>query len=120
MRQTTTTMAIRTIEVHGDSMSPTYNPGDWLLFRTLSLATAVKLSKLINLVGKVVILERDSMPGILQIKRVIRIEENALWVEGDNKTFSTDSRSWGVVAPTEIRGVVLLRYKAEQVSNKQF
>ena len=106
--------SIKAIEVSGSSMSPKYEHGDWLLFRTTRYGQSKKppkLHTLINLVGKVVVIERDDMPGILQIKRAIRVEESALWVEGDNKFASTDSRNWGVVRPHEIRGVVLLRYK---------
>ena len=36
---------------------------------------------------------------------------DGLWVEGDNKSESTDSRHWGVVHDHEFRGVVLFRYK---------
>jgi signal peptidase I len=106
--------SLRAIEVSGSSMSPKYESGDWLLFRSVSFPItrkAPKLHKLISLVGRVLVIERDEMPGILQIKRAIRVEESALWVEGDNKAASTDSRNWGVVQPHEIRGVVLLRYK---------
>lgn len=92
-------------------MSPRYEAGDWLLFRTTNYRKTPKIHQLINLVGKVLVIERDEQPGILLIKRAIRVEESALWVEGDNKFASTDSRSWGVVRPHEIRGVVLFRYK---------
>ena len=106
--------SLKTIEVSGSSMSPKYENGDWLIFRTLryaDLGRPPKLHKLIALVGRVVVIERDEMPGILQIKRSLRVEDNALWVEGDNKFASTDSRNWGVVRPHELRGVVLFRYK---------
>ena len=87
-------------------MSPTYNDGDWLLFRRLRAVSAAQL-----LVGKVVVIERESYPGILLIKRVMRADENGLWVEGDNKDASTDSRTWGVITPQEVVGLVALRYK---------
>ena len=107
--------SLKTIEVSGSSMSPKYHHGDWLLFRSIRFVgrgKAPKLHKLIALVGMVIVVERDEMPGIYLIKRAIRVEESGLWVEGDNKSASTDSRNWGVVRPHEIRGVVLLRYKA--------
>ncbi len=87
-------------------MSPTYNDGDWLLFRRLRAVSAAQ-----RLVGKVVVIERESYPGILLIKRVMRADENGLWVEGDNKDASTDSRTWGVITPQEVVGLVALRYK---------
>ena len=98
----------RAIAVSGASMSPTYNDGDWLFFRSMVPRTAKQLQ---NLVGKVVVIERENYPGMLLIKRVVRIDGSAIWVEGDNKEASTDSRSWGALTPTEIRGVVLLRYR---------
>ena len=98
----------RTIAVSGASMSPTYNDGDWLLFRTVELLNASGLRPLID---KVVVIERESFPGVLLIKRVIRIDSSGIWVEGDNKEASTDSRNWGAITPPEIRGRVLLRYR---------
>lgn len=89
-------------------MSPTYNDGDWLLFRPLS---EVKVNALRRLVGKVVVIERESYPGILLIKRLLRADESGLWVEGDNEDASTDSRAWGLLAPREIVGLVLIRYR---------
>ena len=116
MCQTTTLMATlpfftrrwRTIAVSGSSMSPTYNDGDWLLFRPLATIDANDLQKL---VGKVVVIERESYPGIHFIKRVVRIDGSKVWVEGDNAAASTDSRQWGALVPTEIVGTVLMRYK---------
>ncbi len=110
MWETTTPMAslpFRTIAVSGNSMSPTYKDGDWLLFRRLG---KVHMNSARRLVGKVVVIERESNPGVLLIKRVTRVDENGFWVEGDNKESSTDSRSWGVIAQNELTGRVLFRY----------
>ncbi len=60
--------------------------------------------KLQSLIGKVVVIERESYPGVLFIKRILRIDESGLWVEGDNKEASTDSRQWGALSLDEIRG----------------
>ena len=89
-------------------MSPTHNDGDWLLFKALS---PVAVGKPLRLVGKVVVIERESYPGIYFIKRVIRVDKTGLWVEGDNSEASTDSRQWGSISPAEIVGMILLRYK---------
>ena len=110
MCQTTTPMArlpFRSIAVSGSSMKPTYNDGDWLLFKQVTVSASDSQS----LVGKVVVIERESFPGIHLIKRVVRAEQSGIWVEGDNKEASTDSRQWGAITPTEIVGVVLLRYR---------
>ena len=94
-------------------MSPTYNDGDWLLFKALARAATGKPQRF---VGKVVVIERESYPGIHLIKRVICADKTGFWVEGDNTEASTDSRDWGRITPTEIRGLVLLRYKRRKLS----
>ena len=66
----------------------------------LTAATALRQAG----AGSVVVIERESYPGILLIKRVMRADENGLWAEGDNKDASTDSRTWGLLAPREIVG----------------
>ena len=114
MCQTTTPMArlpfraFRTIAVSGNSMSPTYNDGDWLLLKSIVRVDAKRAP---GFIGKVVLVERESYPGILLIKRVKRVDGNQIWVEGDNSDASTDSRQWGAITPEEIVGMVLARYK---------
>lgn len=100
--------AIRTIAVSGNSMSPTYNDGDWLLLKTFVRVDEKRLERLI---GKVVVIERESYPGIHFIKRVKRVDGNQVWVEGDNAEASSDSRQWGAITPEEIFGRVLIRYR---------
>jgi hypothetical protein len=111
-------------------MAPTYNDGDWLLFRNISIpaipaipaitSIGSKVSgKASRLIGKVILIQRNSTIGsdFVQVKRAIRIEallgksELGIWVEGDNKTHSTDSRTWGPITSSEVRGVLLLRYR---------
>ena len=100
----------KTVEVRGDSMSPNYNDGDWLLFRLLPAKVRV---------GKVVLIQRQSQVGtdFLQVKRVIRVDKSnesneiKFWVEGDNKENSTDSRSWGALDSSEIIGKLIFRYR---------
>jgi signal peptidase I len=103
------------IEVRGDSMSPNYNDGDWLLFYLLPAK-----SKAEALVGKVVLIQRHSEVGtdFLQVKRVSKVtndpdfdKEVKIWVEGDNKEKSTDSRSWGALDSSEVIGKLILRYR---------
>lgn len=96
---------VKAVVVRGDSMSPSYNGGDWLLFRLLS-------AKPEELVGKVVLIQRNSQVGtdFLQIKRVNRVTNEGIWVEGDNKDNSTDSRSWGALDSSEVIGKLIFRY----------
>ena len=114
----------KAVEVRGDSMSPNFNDGDWLLFRLLPAKS--KSGKLVGkLVGKVVLIQRHSEIGkdFLQVKRVIQVSDssgsskasdaikNEIWVEGDNKANSTDSRSWGALDSSEVIGKLIFRYR---------
>ena len=118
----------KAVEVRGDSMSPNFNDGDWLLFRLLPAKSKSnkKANALIGkLVGKVVLIQRHSEIGkdFLQVKRVIQVSDssgsskasdaikNEIWVEGDNKANSTDSRSWGALDSSEVIGKLMFRYK---------
>ena len=103
-----TYLPLKAIAVSGSSMAPTYEDGDWLLFWNKNPKAAGSLQRL---VGKIVVIERESYPGILFIKRVIRLVDDQVWVEGDNKSASTDSREWGAITSSEIIGLVLLRYR---------
>ena len=123
-------IGIKSVRVVGDSMAPAYNDGDWLLFRTVRLnsQTTKGRAKIRKTVGKVVLVQRrafgwvtgdESPRDFLQVKRIIKIDatggisgdEFGIWVEGDNKGASTDSRHWGLLKPVEVVGVLLLRYK---------
>ena len=108
----------KAVEVRGDSMSPNFNDGDWLLFRLLPAKS--KSGKLVGkLVGKVVLIQRQSQVGtdFLQVKRVVKVNESnesnetKIWVEGDNKANSTDSRSWGALDSSEVIGKLIFRYR---------
>lgn len=110
----------KAIEVRGDSMSPNFNDGDWLLFRLLPAKSGIKAKALVGkLIGKVVLIQRNSDLGkdFLQVKRVIKVDESnesneiKFWVEGDNKANSTDSRSWGALDSSEVIGKLVLRYR---------
>lgn len=73
--------------VVGDSMLPTYRPGDVLLGYRWRRAR----------VGDVVVARLD----LAVIKRVVRIVPDGYWLEGDNADASTDSRSFGAVPAVE-------------------
>jgi type IV secretory pathway protease TraF len=105
-------------------MSPNYNDGDWLLFH-LFPAKSKMASRARGLVGKVVLIQRQSEVGtdFLQVKRVTKVMNNPdiqsedfqseveIWVEGDNKSASTDSRSWGALNHEEVIGKLIFRYR---------
>jgi len=96
------------VVVEGNSMSPAYNQGDWLIIRRLS-GQEHRLK-----IGKLYLISDPIRPGVKLLKRLTqtRIEHGVIrfWVEGDNSG-STDSRSWGWLESSQILGKVLLRYK---------
>ena len=110
----------KAVAVRGESMSPNYNDGDWLLFRLLPAKSKAK-SMANELVGKVVLIQRESEFGtdFLQVKRVTQVhndnDEARIWVEGDNKSASTDSRNWGALDSDEVIGKLILRYRRASI-----
>ena len=90
-----------TVAVAGESMTPTFNAGDWLL---VMWGGEFRL-------GQSVLIERQAQPGVFLIKRVVRMEEDKYWVEGDHKEESTDSRQWGALERSEIVATVVFRFK---------
>lgn len=90
-----------TVAVSGESMMPTYRSGDWLV-----VAWGAQFK-----IGDVILVEREDRPGVFLIKRLERSEGSNYWVEGDNKSISTDSREWGFIGSDEIVGRVLFRVR---------
>lgn len=91
---------IGTVAVAGDSMAPTFMAGDWLVVMWGGVFRR----------GQVVLVEREDQPGVFLLKRVIGPIEGKIWVEGDNKEASTDSRQWGAISQDEIVATVLFRF----------
>jgi inner membrane protease subunit 1 len=70
--------------------------------------------------GSVAVVEHPARPGFEVVKRVTglpgdvvggrRLGPDEYWVAGDAAGSSTDSRMFGPVAGSGLRGVVLLRY----------
>lgn len=100
---------IAVVEVRGESMRPTLEPGD--------LALTVRPGRVRR--GDVVVVEHLARPGLELVKRVIALPgERApdgrvlgpgeLWVEGDRPERSTDSRRLGPVSEHDVRARVAL------------
>lgn len=80
--------------VVGNSMSPSIRAGQIVIASGLN-----KYKK-----GSIVIAKVDNREVI---KRVKSIKNNKIWLVGDNKKFSTDSRKFGWVSPSQIIGCKL-------------
>ena len=97
--------------VEGTSMQPTYNPLDWLLVHYGFFGKKYLFLR----VGDVVVIERESQPGIFYIKRIAEITldnegKKSYYVLSDNEA-GTDSRKWGFLSADEIIGNVITRIK---------
>lgn len=81
--------------VHGESMSPTIKHGEIILAKR-------NVNQL--RVGQVVIANVDNRQVI---KRISKIKHGELFLEGDNKEGSTDSREYGFVSRSNIYAKVI-------------
>ena len=89
-------------------MRPTLEPGDW--------AIAIALGRVRP--GDIVVVEHPERPGFEMVKRVLNVPGgrapdgsdlvDGVWVEGDDPSSSTDSRSFGAVPANLVRGRVAL------------
>jgi phage repressor protein C with HTH and peptisase S24 domain len=95
------------LKVSGNSMLPTYAPGDKVLvkYRNSDLQPIHT--------GEVVLIERE---GELMLKRIIRYEigghtgQGMVTVEGDNKDESIDSRHWGAIPSRFVKAKVIRKF----------
>lgn len=82
--------------VSGESMLPGYAPGDVLLglhwFRPRP--------------GQVVVALHS---GKHLIKRLIRVDPDGIWLEGDNAAHSTDSRHYGLLRKNQLRAKIIAK-----------
>ena len=93
------------VKISGGSMEPRFKDGRILLFH----APDPRMIASQSLVGRVVLVMRESYPGIHFIKRVKSVDAEGIWVEGDNLEASTDSRTWGHIHPSEIVAIAFRR-----------
>ncbi len=88
------------VEVFGESMQPTLQPGDRLLVVRTPKARP----------GQLVAVPDPRQPDRTLIKRVAAISGGTLTVRGDNPAATTDSRTFGPVGRSTIRGRAVFRY----------
>ena len=91
---------LRIVRIADRSMEPTIKDGGFVL--AIFSFFRVRL-------GDVVLLRRPSS-NVLIIKRVLRISDGKVWVEGDNSRESSDSRKFGWIDSKDIAGKVLMRF----------
>ena len=100
-------------EVKGLSMAPTLRNGQVIWIRMLK--APISREHLEKIRGRVVIVERDEMPGILLIKRLEKVHGDLIWIEGDNKDASllelqNDSRKFDWLLSQTIKGVAVRKF----------
>lgn len=92
-------------EVSGDSMAPTLAGGDCLVVDRKAFARRLPRP------GEVVVARDPREPARELVKRVRDVEPGAgAWLEGDDSSASTDSRTFGYVPMDLVVGRVRLRY----------
>jgi signal peptidase I len=87
------------IKIIGQSMEPALKAGSFAMCKSVKSAGDIK-------VGDIIVFDSPDIAkyGAAQhVKRVVRIEPDGLWVEGDNKNRSIDSRHYGLVIAKNYR-----------------
>ena len=90
----------RRLVVQGDSMMPTLADGDRLLVRRTRRVR----------VGDLAVVPDPREHTRLVVKRVAAVHPGSVTVVGDNLGASTDSRTFGPVALSQVAGKVVRRY----------
>ena len=75
---------------------------------TLAEGSVVIARKKAPNVGDIVI---ANVGGREVIKRITSLSLDGVFIEGDNKSISTDSRTYGTIPMNTIRGVVIKTFK---------
>jgi nickel-type superoxide dismutase maturation protease len=89
------------MKVEGRSMEPTFYSGDCIIARKYILKPKE---------GDIVILKHPEKDMKI-VKRIVKIDKDGYFIEGDNKTESSDSRKFGLVKRNMIIAKVICRIK---------
>jgi len=95
----------RRFRVTGNSMVPLLQPDEEVLVNLNAYRhTSPRL-------GDIVVAEHPDRPGFRLIKRIVSINDHGhYFLEGDNRSESTDSRAFGSVSAAHIIGQVTSRF----------
>jgi nickel-type superoxide dismutase maturation protease len=93
-------MLLSRFKISGHSMQPTYSQDDEVLVSSLPLKFAKPK------IGDIVVFEKSRK---YYIKRVKNVKENKYYLIGDNKSDSKDSRKFGLIDATQIKGKVIVK-----------
>jgi len=93
---------LRGLKVEGNSMSPTLNDSDVVLYDPRAIVNE----------GDIVFVAHPFKQSVNILKRIAAIDANGDFVlKGDNPDESTDSRTFGPVSIKSIKGRVVCRWK---------
>jgi nickel-type superoxide dismutase maturation protease len=93
------------VRVDGESMTPTLRPGDLLAVRAMRRTEPY--------VGQLIVVRRGEIEVVKRVSAVFDghgLARDEIWLTGDNAAASTDSRTLGPAARTDVIGVVRARY----------
>lgn len=87
-------------QITGESMAPTFKNGEIVFANRFAyLFQKPKLGEIIAI--------KDPRDGKVLIKRIKKIDNKKIFVIGDNKVHSTDSREFGMIEQKDIIGKVI-------------
>lgn len=86
--------------ISGHSMVPTYKSGDTILASSLPFLFSKPK------IRDIIVFKKDNK---VFVKRVTKITNQGILVEGDNREDSLDSASFGTILPKHILGKVILK-----------
>ena len=89
----------RRFVVSGNSMEPLFKHEDMILVKPQN--QIIKEDDIVLLI--------HPQGDLVLVKRVMYEEDGKFFVQGDNKTESTDSRHFGMVSRAQIQGVVTIK-----------
>ncbi len=89
---------VRRVTVEGNSMAPTYQPGERL--------TALRPWRRVR-PGDVVVVRDPHIPSGWMLKRCVARDGTLLDLRGDNAHASTDSRDFGLVPSSAVKYIVV-------------